>query len=244
LLSAQIGQQFNSVFLKDGINLYYNINRLYFNQIYSKFIIKLNTLNDNYFPTKGILFESSLKYTNNIKSGTVLDVDPIYTNNDSIDLMEGVKDFNILFNLKYKQYILIKKHFSIIPELEIATRLNPAFITEKYFIGGMNYSLRAKSYNFPGIKENHFSADYFTIVGIEAQLKFLNNWYVFGGTHQLIFGNYIDYDLVEEEFEGNTITSWNVGLGLQTKIGPIRIIYSKQYDNKANIWSLNIGVPF
>ena len=244
VLSAQIGQQYNSIFLKDGMDLYYNVNRLYFNQLYSKFEVKLNTLDDNFFPTKGILIEVGLKYTTNITSGTDLKVDTNYVDNDTIRLMEGVEDYNILIGIKYKQYIRIKKHFSIIPELEIASRLNPAFITEKYFIGGMNYSLIAKSYNFPGIKENYFSADYFSLIGIEAQLKFLKNWYVFSGTHQLIFGNYLDYDSVEQEFEDNTITSWNVGLGLQTKIGPIRLIYSKRYDNKANIWSLNIGIPF
>ncbi len=244
VLSAQIGGEYNSVFLKDGMDLYYNVNRLYLNQLYSKFKIKLNTLDDNFFPTKGILLKASLKYTNNVTKGTVLKTDTNKMNSDSTGLIDGVEDYNILLDFKYKQYILIRKHFSIIPELEVATRINSAFITEKYFIGGMNYSLHAKSYNFPGIKENHFSADYFSIIGIELQLKFLKTWYVFSGTHQLVFGNYNDYNYIDAEFEDNIITSWNIGLGLQTKIGPIRLIYSKQYDNKENIWSLNIGIPF
>ncbi len=241
ILSAQIGGQYNSIFLKDGMDLYYNVNILYLNQLYSKFRIKLNTLDDNYFPTKGILFETSLKYTNNITKGIVL---KDYTNTDSTVLMNRIENYNILIDFKYRQYILLRKHFSIIPELEIATRVNPAFITEKYFIGGMNYSLRAKSYNFPGIKENHFSADYFSIIGIKLQLKFLKTWYVFSGTHQLVFGNYNDYKYVDTDFQDNIITCWNIGLGLQTRIGPIRLIYSKQYNNKEYIWSLNIGIPF
>jgi outer membrane protein assembly factor BamA len=217
------------------MQFYYNANYINYNLDYLKFRISLNTLNDNYFPTKGIVINSSLKSTFNVH----------FTKGSSSYLLNNVKDRNLIFNFKYKQYIYILKHLSIIPSINFGVMESPEFITEKFFLGGINYSLRSNAFNFPGIKSNYITSDDFLMYGLNGQYRLFKDWYLNGGVNEMYFMNYANYENEDDSSLDNTISSWNFGIGTSTKIGPLRLIVSQSFNKPKNVyWSFSIGVPF
>ncbi len=235
VVSAKYGILFNNIMLRDGVELLYDVNSVRFNYNYINFSISLNRLNDNYFPTKGIYFNTFLKYTLNTK----------WNRPDTSDILKNVMHENIIFNLQWKHYILFFKHFSLIPSLSLGTVSAQAFITEKFFLGGINYSLRPNNYNFPGINTNYISCDSYVTMGLQGQYKFMKKLYLSGGIYHMYFVDYSDFEYdYENEFENNYVTSWSIGAGMQSKFGPIRIIMSKNFYKKHFFWSVNIGIPF
>ncbi len=235
LLQAKFGKQLNGIMLRDGMELYYDVNSAIFNIDYYRIKVEVNHLDDNYFPTKGVYINTFLKYTFNATSNRP----------DSAIILKDVEKENYIFGFKYKQYFLFFKHLSIIPSFDLGTMASTAFITEKFFLGGINYSLRPKTYNFPGIKANYITTDSYIMYGIEGQYKLFKNWYMAAGIHELYFFNYSDFKYdYENEFVDNKVASWNTGLGFRSKFGPIRLILSKNFNKKEIYWSLNLGIPF
>jgi len=235
LLQGKLGKQYSNILLKEGMQLQYNANSINYNLDYLKFKISLNTLNDNYFPTKGILMNTSLKSTFNVHS----------TKGSTSYFLNDVKDRNIIFNFNYKQYVYILKHLSVIPSVNFGVMASPEFITEKFFLGGINYSLRANAFNFPGIKANYITSDNFLTYGLNGQYRLFKDWYLNGGVDEMFFMNYANYENEDENTIGNIITSWNFGIGTSTKIGPLRLIISQNSEKPKDVyWSFNIGVPF
>ena len=233
LLEAQYGKQLNDVFLKDGAQYYYHVNSINYNLDYYQLRFSINTLDNNYFPTKGIFINAVLKSTFNANSNK----------SDTLELLKDIEDNNYITRLDYKQYILIKKRFSIIPSFSFGAMESTAFLTEKFLVGGLNYSLRPNTINFPGVKSDFIATDNFIMYGIDGQYRFATNWYAFAGLHEVFFVDYAEI-YSNSDFDSNVIDSWNVGLGLQSKLGPVRVIMSKSFERKEIVWSLNIGVPF
>ena len=235
LVEAEIGKSFNSILLKDGVQYYYNMTSINYNFDYYRIRLNINTLNDNYFPTKGLYMDWAFNSSFNAKSNR----------SDTTEILNGVKKENYTVRFSYKQYILIRKHFSIIPNISFGSMSSAAFMTDKFFVGGMNYSLRPQVVNLPGVKPDNISTDNYLIYGIEGQVNLFRNWFIYGGVHELFFVNYVDYSSdTEYDFEDGVIDSWNFGLGWKTKIGPIRLVTSRDFTKKDFVWSLNIGVPF
>ena len=242
MLQARVGNQLNNIVLKEGMEIYYNTNTVNYNFSFYDFRIYINSLNDKYFPTKGICFDARYKYNFNI----------ITNQSDTSYLNKKQTDNNMILTFKYQQYILIAKKFSLIPAISFGTMSEEAFITEKFFLGGINYSLRPNTYNFGGIRSNYIATDNFFMIGIGGQYKLLNNWYLQLGVQNLFIADYADYESEEEDgeennddvFNDNSFFSWRAGIGYQSKFGPIRFVLSKSPERKEFVWSMNIGIPF
>jgi len=240
MLQSTIGRQFNNIVLKEGMEIYYNTNTVNYNFSFYDFRIYLNTLNDPYFPSKGLCIDAKYKYNFDVRSNQ----------SDTSYLNKKQTDNNMILTFKYLQYIQIAKRFSLIPAISFGTMSDEAFITEKFFLGGVNYSLRPNTYNFGGIRANYMATDNFFMLGIGGQYKFRSNWYFQLGVQNLFIANYADYESEEGEdntddvFNDNSFFSWRAGIGYQSKFGPIRFVLSKSPERKEFVWSMNIGIPF
>jgi outer membrane protein assembly factor BamA len=236
MLRAKAGKQFSNIVLKEGMELYYNTNTVNYNYGFYQLSMCINTLDDPYFPTKGLYLNVRYKYNFQIRSDQ----------SETSLLDEKQTNDNEIINFHYQQYFLIAKRVSVIPELSFGTMSEKAFITEKFFLGGMNYSLRPNTYNFAGIRTNYIATDNFFMIGISAQLMLRKKWSFQVGFQNLLIANYADYELEdnETELDDNYFGSWKAGIGYQSKVGPIRFILSKSPERKEFVWSLNIGVPF
>lgn len=235
MLQASVGRQLNNILLKEGMEIYYDLNSVKYNLNFSNLRLNINTLNDPFFPTKGVYLNTEFRYAFDAKTNQ----------SDTSFLLKDLSDDNYIITFDYKHYFLIKRRFSIIPELTIGVMEEKAFITEKFFLGGINYSLRPNVYNFGGIRSNYIATDNFIIVGIGGQYKFLKNWYLQFGMQGLFFGNNADFESEsDDEFKDNTFGSWRAGIGYRSKFGPLRFVISKSPERKEFVWSVNIGVPF
>jgi len=237
-LYGSIGTQFNNISLREGLELFYEVNTFKTYRNYFNYGLLINTLNYSYFPTKGIYF--NLNYRKDLDINVRKYDISILTNNFSKS--------NEILNIDYKQYILIAKRFSIIPELSLGAMSQKPLFFDRFFIGGYNYSLRPNVVNFGGTHTNYIAADLFGILGIGFQLKFKDHWYFQSGMQIMYIINVGDF-LVEEgydsiSFEDKVFTNWNCGIGYKSKFGPLRLNLSKIKESKKFIWSVNIGVPF
>jgi len=235
MLQASSGKQLNNIVLKEGMEIYYNTNTVNYNYSFYQFHLFINTLDDPFFPTKGIFLDAKYKYQFNTNTNQ----------SDTSYLNKKQTNDNEIFTLNYRQYIRIGR-LSIIPELCVRTMSEDTFITEKFFLGGINYSLRPNTFSFGGIRANYLATDNFAMLGIGGQFKIRKNWYLQAGLQNLIIADNADYESEDEEpvFSDNYFVSWRAGVGYQSKFGPIRFILSKSPERKEFVWSMNIGVPF
>ena len=236
MLQASAGRQFNNIVLKEGMEIYYNTNTVNYHFSFYDFRLYVNTLNDPYFPTKGLFIDAKYKYNFNIKSNQ----------SDTSYLSKNQTSNNNILTLNYKQYFLIAKKFSIFPELSFGSMTEEAFITEKFFLGGVNYSLRPNVYNFGGIQANYLATDIFFMAGLGGQYIIRDNWFLQFGVQYLIISDYADIESedIDEVFMDKAFGSWKAGIGYQSRFGPIRVVLSKSPERKEFVWSVNIGIPF
>jgi len=237
MLRASAGKQLNNIVLKEGMELYYDLKSVNYTLSYYQFGLHFNTLDNLYFPTKGLRVNTTFKSVFNANTNA----------SDTSWLTNGLTDFNYIFNFHYEHYIRMGKRFSLIPEINMGLMMEEAFLTEKFFLGGFNYSLRPDVYNMGGVRANYIATDNFFIIGISSQFKFRSNIFFKMGIQNLQFANYADIDFEgdnNEEFNDNSLWSWNVGLGYRSKFGPLRLIISKSPEREEFVWSVNIGVPF
>ncbi|NJO91473.1 MAG: BamA/TamA family outer membrane protein [Chloroflexia bacterium] len=196
--------------------------------------LKINNLDDPFFPTKGIFVELAYKSLFNAQMSER--IDDLYT--------QGFSPTNQIIKLNYQQYIRIKRKFSIMPQISIGVMENKSFLAQEFFIGGNNYQLSSNSLNMSGIKANNIIADNYIKIGLSAQLQVFDHWYLQYGQEALGF---IDYQQVYSEneiIEGKSVTGWYCGLGISSRVGPIRLICSGSYEYTGLSWSLNLGIPF
>jgi len=235
MLQASVGRQFNNIVLKEGMEIYYNTHTVNYNYSFYDFRLYVNTLNDAYFPTKGVYIDAKYKYNFGIRSNQ----------SDTSYLASKQTDNNNVLTFKYYQFIKFSKRFSLIPAISFGSMSEEAFITSKFFIGGIDYSLRPNVYNFGGIRSNYIATDNFFMAGIGAQFNVYNNWYLLFGVQNLFIANYADYESESEEiFMDDTFTNWRASVGYKSSFGPIRLVLSKSPERKEFVWSLNIGIPF
>jgi len=235
MFRASGGRQLNKINLKEGMDIHYNINEALYNIIYYKYELTINTLDDPFFPTKGIYFNMDLKLSNNSD----------INESDTTTFLGNLTNETSTFTFELKKYFLIKKRFSIIPELSFGFQNGNAFLTEKFFLGGYTYNNRPNAYNCGGIRSNYVATDNFVIMGLGFQYKMFKNWFIQMGAQALVFVDYAEIQSENvEEFEDNTYSGWHIGIGHNSRIGPLRLIVSKSDEREEFEWALNIGVPF
>ncbi len=235
MFQASIGRQLNKIKLKEGMEIYYNLNEVLYNTSYYAFRVNINTLDNPFFPTKGTYLDINYKQSFNAN----------IDKSDTTSFLGNLSDQITTFTFEYKQFFLIKKRISIIPEITFGIQTGKAFLTEKFFLGGFTYNNRPNSYNCVGIRSNYVSSDNFLILGLGGQYKFFQNWFFEMGVQALVFADYAEIiSESEDEFEDNTFSGWKIGIGHNSRIGPLRLIVSKSDERNEYAWALNIGVPF
>ena len=235
MLKVSGGKQFNKIKLKEGMDTYYNISEVNYKIDFYKVEFNVNTLDDPFFPTRGAYFNMDFKYSFNSN----------INESDTSVFLGNLSKIISTFTFEYKQYFLIKKRFSIIPEFTFGIQTGKAFLTEKFFLGGFTYNNRPNSFNCGGIRSNYVATDNFLLMGIGGQYKIFKNWFVQMGVQALVFVDYAEFQSeTEEEFEDNTFSGWRIGIGHNSRIGPLRLIVSKSEERNEYEWALNIGVPF
>jgi len=235
MLYSSFGRQLNSISLKEGMELYYNTNTVNHFSNYYELGFKINSLDNPFFPAKGLFLEASFRQKYNASTSRQSD--------SKFD--QNLADNNQIITFDYKQYFLIAKRFSIIPEFSFGVMENKDFITQKFFLGGQVYNRRPNTHNMSGLKSNYLATDNFFIIGASAQMRFYQNWYAKVGVQQLLFINNTSINSeTEPEFEDNIFSSWYTSIGYQSKIGPLRFIVSKSPEHDHYVYSVNIGFPF
>jgi NTE family protein len=236
MLQFSSGRQFNVIDLKEAMEVYYEKDRAKYHVNYASVRLLINSLNDPFFPKKGGILDVNYKYTFNARSD----------NSDTLFLFGDLSDFNSIFTFSYEQYFLIKNRFSIIPKINFGIMSENSFITEKFSLGGLNYNLRPNAHNFPGIRSNYLATNNFLNVGLEFQYNLFDNLYFQLGANSLFFGDNSEIDAEDptDEFDDNTFSSWKIGVGYYSKIGPLRFIISKSPEREEFVWNLNLGFPF
>ena len=235
MLHSSIGWQLNSISLKEGMELFYNTNTVNHFSNYYEFGLLINSLDDRFFPGKGTFLDIKVKQKYNTNTSNV----------STSEFEKDLADKNQILTFEFKQYFLIAKRFSIIPELTFGIMEHKDFITQKFFIGGQTYNRRLNSYNFGGLKTNYLATDNFFIIGIGGQIRFFKNLYTQFGVQQILFANHADIDSeTVSEFIDYTFGNWNMGIGYKSKFGPLRFNISKSPELKNYVYSINIGIPF
>ena len=234
MIEAKVGQNYNALKMKDGMQYLFEMEELNYMDNFAQVSFKVNNFDDPYFPTKGLYFNFSYKWL--FKAQMSKHIEPLY--------LQGLSSRNEMARLDYKQYIRFKKRFSLTTELCIGLMDSKSFLTEEFFIGGHNYQIRSNAVNMSGIKANNIVADNFVKVGISAQLKLFDRWYIQHGQEALGFIDSQQIYSEDEILSGQIITGWYTGVGVSTRVGPLRLICSGSYERKGLSWSLNLGIPF
>lgn len=235
LLQINGGRQFKKLTLKEGMDVYYSKDQVNYNISYLDMNLHINTLDDPYFPTKGVFLNINMRST----------FDATIKETDSLAFLGNLSKTNDMLTFDFKYYFLIGKRFSIIPSLTCGFMANEAFLTEKYFLGGNHYSLRPNNFNCAGIRSNYLATDNFFTIGMNFQYSMSNTLFISFGGQQTVFFDYSDIvSANEDEFEDFTFGAWSAGIGYYSKIGPLRLILSKSQERDEYVWNLNLGVPF
>ena len=234
MVEASIGQTYNALRMKEGMQYVFQLDKLNYADNFAMARFHVNNLDDPYFPSRGIFFNLSYRWVIGAKMSSKIDA--IY--------VDGLSSWNQIGRLDYKQYIRIKKRFSLIPELSVGLMWKKSFLSEEFFIGGNNYQLHPNAVNMSGINANNLIADNYIKLGLGCQLKLFDKWYLQYGQELLGFVDYNQVYSEDELIEGKALTAWYAGLGVSTPIGPIRLICSGNDQQKGLFWSLNIGIPF
>jgi len=234
MFEAGIGQNYNALKMKEGMQYMFQLDKMNYMDNFAQIKFKINNLDDPYFPTRGLYLSAGYKWLANAKMG----------DNSEKLYVDGLSRQNQIGRLHYKQYIRIKKRVSIIPEISLGLMESESFLAEEFFIGGNNYQLHPNAINMSGIKANNIVADNFVKVGLGAQLKLFDKWFIQHGYEAIGFLNYDEVYSEDEISYGQAITAWYAGVGVATRIGPLRLICSGSYELKGLSWSLNLGVPF
>jgi len=236
MIQASLGKQYSNISLKEGLEIYYNTNSVNTNNYFYSLSFLYNTQNDAFFPTKGTFFDIAYKYSFLIKSN----------NKSNSELVQNLSDEISEVTLNFKKYFNILDNVSIIPEINFGTMSDRAFIANRFFIGGFNYSLRQNVVNFGGVKANYIATDFYLIGGLNLQYSLNNKWFFNIGSQSSWFVDYANYIISENEsvLVDNILSNWNCRIGYKSPIGPLYTILSKSPERKDFTFSVNIGIPF
>ena len=67
MVQGMIGRQLNKIKLREGMEMYYNVDEVVYNMNFFSFRMYLNTTDDPFFPTRGTLLDINYKYSYNSK---------------------------------------------------------------------------------------------------------------------------------------------------------------------------------
>jgi len=234
MFELAFGQNFDGIRMKEGMQYMYDLDEIDYSDSYLASSFKINNLDDPFFPTRGACL--SLSYKSIFKARMEPSINNLFET--------GLASNNEVFQMGYKQYFRIKNVFSIVPEIGIGLMRNNSFLSEKFYIGGNNYQLLPFAVNMSGLNANNLATNNYIKLGLGFQLKLYDKIFVQFGQEVLEFVDYKEIYSQEPLTDGDEIFAFYGGLGISTPVGPLRLICSKNFQNKGLFWSLNLGIPF
>ncbi len=187
--------------------------------------IKLDTYDNKYFPTRGLLFESEA-----------------HTYLFSSDFTENFDEFSIA-KAKLGYSTPITHNFSVNATAEAGTKIgNTSLNSLDFLLGGfgartINNFIPFYGYDFLGITGQSFAK-----VLLTADYEFFKNNHVNASANFANVGNKLFS--TGRWFENPEFTGYALGYGLDTFAGPVQIKYSFSPELDQSIWFFSVGFWF
>jgi NTE family protein len=224
----------NFFYLQGGLEDLYGIKTVSSNNFALEGSYKLNTFNHPIFPTKGVKLDVLYRKILNPQSS--------YTAVDG--LFGEISTENEIVVVDYKQYIRIKKRFSIIPEFTLAYMSSIPFYADKFFLGGSGFNTRLNTFNQAGVQPYHIATDNFLKFGLGIQQKIKDNWYLSFFAESAMFINHAEtYSEESLRIDGETIAGWVGSIAYNSVFGPLKISVSENVNNGKLYYYFSFGFP-
>ena len=187
--------------------------------------IKIDTIDNELFPTGGFLFEGSSKFY--FGSSALRD------------------DFNELSIFKSK----ISKAFTIVDKLSINITTEGGFKVGNSNTKALHFGLGGYGSDYFNNYSTFYGYDYFSLNGnsyvkVDSTLdyEFLNNHHINFSANFANIGD--DIFLSSDWFESPSYEGYSIGYGLETIIGPIELKYNWSEGSKESGFYVNVGYWF
>ena len=187
--------------------------------------IKIDTIDNELFPTSGFLFEGSSKFY--FGSSALRD------------------DFNELSIFKSK----ISKAFTIVDKLSINITTEGGFKVGNSNTKALHFGLGGYGSDYFNNYSTFYGYDYFSLNGnsyvkVDSTLdyEFLNNHHINFSANFANIGD--DIFLSSDWFESPSYEGYSIGYGLETIIGPIELKYNWSEGSKESGFYVNVGYWF
>ncbi len=214
----------------------------------AQFYFMYNSLDRQFYPRKGALFEASLKQIFDVKNRyTSISEDTTSTTTSTI--VQQLDPFTSL-ETQYTQVISLQKRLSLISKNVMVLTTLEEFdynITDYYFVGGFNPRNKNVS-EFLGAQDKKYVTPNFFYTKLLLQWEIIDNLFFTG------IANYIDvqypmelfYDITVENFLGGEKRRFGYGfsLGYNSFLGPISFTLARDSRSSENQMNLNIGFWF
>lgn len=187
--------------------------------------LKFDSLDDKYFPTKGVFFEGD--FHNYFSSS----------------------DFNNVFENFSIGKAKIMTSFKLFPKLALTLSTEGGFRIDGSAIGGLDFLLGGYGNNFVNNITPFYGYDYLEISG-DSYVKALFNfdYEIVNKNHLSFSGNFSN--TADGLFDSNNwidspeFTGYALGYGLETFVGPVEIKYTWSPETGNSIWFFNLGFWF
>ena len=243
--------KWSDIVLKPKVGVYntpiapdYEINQIKYSSTILGFFYKFNSLNDRYFPTRGM--------SSNIEVTATLHVDGKFSGTDEYwnSVLNSLIVKNTIKGLKIDivPVIPISKKFIILSKAKLKLSSLDDYtqnVTEFDFIGGFNPDLiNATEYYGAGIKEYYLANYFYGRLGAQYELKrnvFLQAHFNVVTTDFPV--SFLNPDVILGKMEGKT-TRYGYGamIGMKSVIGPIMLAVAK--DHFRNDWKASLIIGF
>ena len=232
-IDMAIGRNYYGVSFKEGMQYMFEINSLKYYEYYSLVQFKINTLDNPYFPRKGTWISTYIKQVAGARMSRSL----------SMEYPDGLSSINIAIKFDFQQYFKIN-NLTIAPNFSIGANSHTPFLTERFIIGGLEFSNRHNEISMSGVQQGHILTNSYAKAGLTFQYVFLKNIFLQTGADGLIFFDKLNTALPENFDDFFLIAAWHAGIGVTTPIGPLKLSYSRLIGINEDSWTLNLGFPF
>lgn len=226
------------------------IDRIRNRTIYASLFYERNTLNNQYFPTKGLRLQVRYKEAFSIKSSIRLDENnpetgkPIEVENN----LNGFRAFETYFghNASVGKKITLKTNVALAISSLGKLDIKHFNYTDYYAIGGFRKSYGNSTRFLGAYQREYYSQNVFYLSGGVQYEPF---------SHVFLTGiiNYIDVEYPLKWFSNSDLNDmdglkrrygFGLSLAYNSKMGPVSVAMAKDFDRSNYIWNISIGYYF
>jgi len=209
-----------------------------------KFNYNKNSLNEQFLPTKGFLFDLDIEYP--------IGINTIYSGSDS-----SLINLEQLVDIPAKNYIRLKTKLS--HYIPISSKLNLAFAASlggatskmsnfQYFnFGGIKATARTKDIPFIGLSTREITAQQFVLARLDFRYEPFNNFFITLSANALDYNSnfkQLSFTQTKTLSTENIIIGGGILLSYNSILGPLELGYSKCTLHDKNRWYITAGFPF